>query len=277
MGSKTSKAKRLSPAETETVVPSIPQEIVDEILDHLATSSDFRFRSLQSCALVSKLWVPSCRRHLFRTILFTSKDMARWLKAFPVPEESPAHYVRHLRFKVGWYHKLPEEFFEHIPWFTNVERMTLSGDGTPFWMNSFWRSPPSITSVAIDVEAAPMRVQAIMAQLPNLDSLSLSGLLAPFVAVDWKTSPGIGTILRGRFGGRLRLANGYACEDIMNMLLEIPTGVHFTEVQIGGRHEYLPLTVNLAEACAETLVKLSYTISSYCQFHPFSRFLCTKY
>jgi len=47
-------AGRHTSAETGTVViPEIPQDIVDEILDHLAFGSDFR--SLQACALVSKL------------------------------------------------------------------------------------------------------------------------------------------------------------------------------------------------------------------------------
>jgi hypothetical protein len=89
MGSKTSKAKRPTSAKPKTVVaPRVPQEIIDEILDHLALDSDFE--SLRSCALVSKSWVPSCRRHLFHTILFASWDMIRWLKMFPVPRRVPA-------------------------------------------------------------------------------------------------------------------------------------------------------------------------------------------
>ena len=51
------------------------------------------------------------------------------------------------------------------------------------------------------------------------------------------------------------------------MLLEIPTVIH-----TGGIHQYLPLTVRLTEACAETLVKLSYTVRFSCKSHPFCRF-----
>ena len=145
MGSKSSKARRPAPAKTgkaipagtetaSAVAPRIPQEIVDEILDHLAADSDHR--SLSSCALVSKPWVPSCRRHLFHTILFTTKDMAKWLETFPVPEESPALYIRDLRVSTAsGYDSSPEKFFEYTLWFRNVERVTLLGNGR--WIPTF--------------------------------------------------------------------------------------------------------------------------------------------
>ena len=44
-----------------------PTEIIDidEILDHLSESTDpDSTLSLKACALISKLWVPSCRRYL---------------------------------------------------------------------------------------------------------------------------------------------------------------------------------------------------------------------
>ena len=97
-----------------------------------------------------------------------------------------------------------------------------------------------------------------MVQLPNLDDLSLSGSL---VTVDRNTLPGTGTALRGRFGGRLRLDNGHAIADVINMLLEVPTGLHFTEVEILGKYECLSLTVRLAEACGKSLVYLTYVVN----------------
>ena len=66
------RTETIIPVKTKTVVlPRIPQEIIDEILDHLAADSDLR--SLRSCVLVSRSWVPSCRQHLFRAILFNSE------------------------------------------------------------------------------------------------------------------------------------------------------------------------------------------------------------
>jgi len=131
----------------------------------------------------------------------------------------------------------------------------------------FWRLPQSITSLTMRTDTASLvQVRDILAQLPNLDDLSLSGALVP---VSRKALPGIGTDLRGEFGGRLQLFKEYAGKDAMNILLEIPTGLRFTEVEIRGMHECLLPTVRLAEACCKTLVKLSYTVSSYCESCPF--------
>jgi len=53
------------------------------------------------------------------------------------------------------------------------------------------------------------------------------------------------------------------------MLLEIPSGLGFTEVQIHCVQECLVPTVRLAEACGETLVKLLYTVTLHRKPHPF--------
>ena len=240
--SKTSKAKRPTSGKTKTViVPIIPQDVIDEILGHLAADSDFI--SLQSCALVSKSWVPACRRHLFHTIHFSSKDRARWLETFPVPEESPARYVRHL----------------HI---------TVKRSDSPLRMTSFGGLPQSVTSLTVVAIIAVLpKIQQIMVQLPNLDDLSLSGQIT---AMDQNMLFGIGSVLRGRFGGKLQLLGVHASPGVVDMLLEIPTGLRFTEVEIRSSHEYLFSIVRLVEACSKTLVKLSYAISSHRKPHPFS-------
>ena len=266
MGPKSSKAKSPAPAESEVVVvPRIPQEIIGEILDYLAAD----LRSLRSCALVSKSWLPSCRRHLFHAIFFTS-ETAKWFETLQEPEESPARHVRDLRFSIRGYDGAPEKFFEYIPWFTNVEKVTLLGHGSfqPLWIPWLWKLPQSVTSLTINAGVvAVAQIRDIIVQLPNLDDLSLSGSV---VAVDRRRLVGIGTALRGRFGGQLRLLKGHADKDVMDMLLEIPTGLHFTDVQICGTRECLLSTVRLAEACCKTIVKVSYTVSVCCESHLFS-------
>ena len=265
---KTSKVKRPASMETERIViPRVPQEVVDEILDHLTTDPDHR--SLQSSALVSKSWVPSCRRHLFHTTIFTPKNAARWVKTFPVPERSPACYVRDLRFLAEGSDTIFElKFFEHVPWFTNAEKMSLSGDGHLRLMR-FPLScglPQSVASLTIDGGAVFLgHIRGIMAQLPNLNDLSLAGNIVPG---DRRALLGIGKVLRGRFGGKLRLHRGRSYEDTVNMMLEIPTGLHFTEVEIRAKYG-CPSAMRLAEACSKTLTRLTYTADFNCKFHPF--------
>ena len=188
-----------------------------------------------------------------------------------MPGESPAYHVKHLRFSVRGHNGVPEAFFEHIPWFTNVEGVTFSEytRDEPLWIPSFWGLPQSVTSLTINGDRVFLRqVQDIMAHLPNLDNLFLSGSL---VVTDEGASPGIETALRGRFGGKLRLIGGNVDGDVVDMLLEVPTGLHFTEVRIYTTHECLFSTVRLAEACSETLVKLMYMIDFYRKYHPFSQ------
>ena len=267
MDSKTSEAKCPTTVKTEVaIVPRVPQEIIDEILDHLAVDiqvdGGLAVRYLRSCALVSKSWIPLSRRFLFHTILFTSKNVDKWLSMFPVPEESPARHVKDLYLVVGDRNSVPEQFLEYTPWFTNVERMALLGAGElqPWWrIPSSWRLPQSVTSLNIKASVVTLTLlQIIMGQLPNLDDLSLSGCIR---AADRGKSPGVRTVLRGRFGGRLGLDDEYASEEVIDMLLEIPTGLHFTEVDIRTTRECFLSTVKLAEACSKTLVKLSYRAS----------------
>ena len=247
MGSKPSKAKRrsITVATKTTIIPivsktpqesRIPNEIIDEILNHLVADSSFGDDSLQkslrSCSLVSISWIPSCRRHLFHTITFTSRNVAKWLETFPVPEESPAYHVKDLRFSLGGRCGAPEEFFKHTPWFTNAEKMTVTGNvmfpslGIPL----FARLPQSVTSLAIEAGKIDlMQMRDIMVHLPNLNDLVLSGTV---VVRFRKLLPGLGTVLMGRFGGELRIWNGRTDEDFVNMLLEVPTGLHFTKLHI---------------------------------------------
>ena len=134
------------------IIPRIPQEIVDEIPGHLSTESNLR--SLQTCALVSKSWAQSCRRRLFHTTFFTSRDVDRWLKTFPVPEESPACHVKHLQIKIGSSDRVPDEFFEYAPHFTNVKRISLLGhmEAPSSLRPSSWKLPQFITSLTINIQ-----------------------------------------------------------------------------------------------------------------------------
>jgi len=232
------------------VIPSIPQDIVDQILDHLVIDSDSR--ALRACALVSKSWVESCQRHLFYTALFTFGSVREWARDIPVPEESPARHVRDLRICVGGKDWVPEKFFEYTSWFTNVRRLTLLGRGgfPPFRTPSLWRLPRSVASLIITTNVCTLVEIRIMARLPNLDDLSLLG--SP-IRVDEDILLEVGTTLRGRFGGKLVPHPALDAKDFMSMLLEIPTRLHFTEVEICCARECLPLVVRLTDACDETL------------------------
>ena len=264
--------KHHTSTKTRTVItgPTIPQDIVNEIADHLVIDSDFL--SIRACALLSKSSVQPCRRHLFRVAVFTPASVDKWFKTFPAPEESPAHHVKDLRIWIGGGGCVPEKFFKYTQWFPNTESMSLLGrGGVPLMRRtSLWRFPKSVTSLTIDTDVVTLlQVRDIMAHLPNLDDLSLSGSL---VATGRRELLGIGRVLRGRFGGKLVLSDEYVDEDVINMLLEIPSGLRFTEAQVHCTHDILPSAVRFVESCGETLVKLSHTFALHRKFCSFSSF-----
>ena len=115
-----------------------------------------------------------------------------------------------------------------------------------------------------------VHLRDIMVRLPNLNDLALSGSV--FVRFG-RLLPGLGTVLRGKFGGELRLRIGYTNRDFVNMLLEVPTGLNFTKLDIHADRMCLLQTVRLAEACRKTLVEFSYRGFTFTQGkpHPFSR------
>ena len=258
--SKTSKATQSTSTGSKTVAapenPRVPPEITDRILDHLAADPDSK-PSLRSCSLVAKSWVASCRYYLFYTILFDWGDIQRWLRTFPVPEQAPTHLVRHICLSNGirldfYYH----EFLRHIQGFTNLEAISMHGTGQIWWVPWLVGLPQSVTTLAISSDGISiLQVQRIMAQLPNLNNLSLSGDIR---MPDRKELQGIGTALRGRFGGCLTLG---MLGEVVTMLLEIPTGLHFTRLNICPWYDCLPPAVRLTEACSKTLVELYYSVT----------------
>ena len=275
MGPGTTIAKRTSSMKTDTTaVPvEIPQDIIEETLSHLGSSEDeavSRF-ALLSCSLVSKSWVTPCRRYLFRTITLSEKYMKNWIETFPVPEKSPAHHARKLRFWYTWPSGTPEGLFGYIPWFKNVREVAWGGHvGLQQLCRilSLGNLSQSVVSLCIDMDlVTASQIRDVIEMLPNLYDL---GLLGSFAAMGTNGSRGIGAAPKRKFGGQLELHGEYADADIINMLLEVPTGLHFTGVLICSPEACLLSAVRLAEACGENLTKLTYIVEDHGEFHPAS-------
>lgn len=71
---------------------SLPPEIFDLIVEYLCDEQE----TLKTCRLVSKSWVPRARRHIFARVMFDNSPFESWMKTFPDPSNSPAHYTRSL-------------------------------------------------------------------------------------------------------------------------------------------------------------------------------------
>ncbi|EIW51809.1 uncharacterized protein TRAVEDRAFT_136855 [Trametes versicolor FP-101664 SS1] len=74
------------------MVRKLPQELVDQAIDHLWNDRD----SLSACSLACQAWLPSARTHLFRDQRLTgAKDCARF-EALLESASAIAHYVQKL-------------------------------------------------------------------------------------------------------------------------------------------------------------------------------------
>ena len=193
-----------------------------------------------------------------------------WLKTFPVPEESPARRVRDLRFSIGADDVFPEALFEYTPCFTNVERVTVVGNGMfdilePEWTRLLSQSSTSLTFGPDTFTTRPVQIRDVMALLSGSGDLALSG---PLVWTDKRALLWIEAVLRGKFVGELGLFGEHVAGGVVDTLLDIPTGLHFTELNIHSLRECLLSTVRLTEACSKTLVRLVYRVSLHCKSHP---------
>ena len=198
--------------------------------------------------------------------------MSRWIETFPVPEESPARYVRDLRFSIGGGCGIFPLFFEYTAWFTNVEKVTLLGDGMfdilePEWIPSLPRSVTSLTFGPHWIATEPVWIRDVAVELSTFDDQDDWLLTGPLVLADRRTLFEIESILRGRLGGQLRLFGEDVSGGVVDMLLGFPTGLHFMDLQVRSLRECLLSTVMLAEACSKTLVKLSYRVSFHRRSH----------
>lgn len=252
------------PRSKRVVVPVIPEDIIYEILDHLVTKPNPRY-TLLSCSLISKSWIIPSRRHLFHTIFFNSSYILKWVQVFPIPEQSPAHLVRDLRISIGSYRHPSIETLGLVGCFTNVMKFSISGEGEnqPWCLSSFAGFPRSVTSLVVDANLVTIfQIREVILQLPGLDDLAVLGSLRQ---VATSALRGVGVGLKGRFGGRLKVykPEKYYNADVMDMLLEVPTGLRFTEVDIHSFCECFSSTLKLAEACRETLTKFSYIVDNY--------------
>ena len=233
--------------------PRVPQELVDEVLDHLAND----MATLRSCSLVTKAWIYSSRRHLFNTIFFTPNGITKWNRSFPIPEDSPARLVRDLSFCFVE-PDVPIDFADRIYHFSNVQNLTLIGRTAidPGFIDALGQLPPSTRSVDITfAEVLTAHIISVMRQLPNLDNLSLMS-----TKLGGPIPPGTGKLIQCRLSGKLRLRRQSAHQDLLDMLTEVPVGPQFAEVEIrDARMECFPATLKLVRACQDTLTKLHFS------------------
>ena len=164
--------------------------------------------------------------HLFFQARFNPDLVSRWCGVFPVPEHSPAHRARALRLRLSPDQDALSHFAKHIPYFSSIQVLSLE----PISCDLLTTLPQTLPAVHYPhVKGSGITLDAIhaaMMRLPGLNSLS-DGCFS-----NTELPLGVENLPKGEFHRVLKLHAGLAHRDVFNMLTNIPTGLHFTRVDI---------------------------------------------
>jgi hypothetical protein len=248
--------------ETATMPPSLPQEILDLVVDHLC---DERM-TLNTCCSVSKSWVPRTRRHLFFRIEFSPlSPIESWMKAFPDPSNSPSRCVRVLSLhgspvvaSVGTYARAWVQTFRHI---VELRMLEVWWDDSLVPLHGL---SPILSSLSIRRSyIPPPELINLICSFPLLKDLQLDPLSAndSTVADEW-SAPSTSPELTGslHLSGEIR--------SVIPRLLDLSNCFQFAEVEMMCTIDDADLAANLVMKCSKTLESLfiGYFPTSMCLF-----------
>lgn len=240
---------------------SIPPEIIDLIVDNL----EDRQSALRACCLVSKSWVPRCRVHLFARVRFTNSSIESWVKTFPDPSNSPAHYTRSLTFRGRWFltdaGPVVARRIRAFP-FHNVAHLTLGFKPSSGLVSlvPFHGLLPTIRSLRLEFTCIrPSEVLGLACSFPLLEDLALFPF-SYWIEVD----RGIPPPTSPRLTGSLQLHSmGGGMSHITRWLLNLPNGLNFTKIALLCVDEEIDFNsaTDLVSRCSDTLESLD--VSEY--------------
>ena len=243
--------------------PSLPPEILDLIVDNLEDEPD----ALKSCCRVSKSWVPRTRKHLFARVGFgwTGATIESWMKAYPDPSDSPAHYARSL-----WVFRLEAvsaSVCACILSFCRIEELFL---------NAFrWGGPGGVSLAQLNGLSPNLKaLRLVQASTPVAETLDLicsfpllNDLWLEFWTLDDNVDRWIPPATSPKLRGSLWLSG--ATRSIARGLSNFPDGLNFSKVSVSDEVEDTdPHTVtNLLSKCSDTVE------SFYVSYFPMGVFL----
>jgi len=238
--------------------PHLPQEILEYIVDLLHDKPE----TLKRCCLVSKLWVPRARKHLFADIRFRSEDDLRsWKNAFLNSANSPGYHTRTLF--IDYPRAVMAADVEEGGWVRAFSRISsLDVDNGTWYLNTpvaslalFHNFSPTLKSLRMCPIAFPCpELFDLVCSYPLLEDLTIMGRdessgndenRGPQTAVPSTSPPLTGSLGLNIFGGMGNTAR---------RLLDLPNGLHFRKLAFSWHYkEDLPWIMELVVRCSDTL------------------------
>jgi len=241
---------------------SLPPETLDLIVNHLGDEPT----ALKMCCLVSKSWVPRSRRNLFAHVTFDAHRslIESWMKAFPNPSNSPAHYTRTLTIRglqlvnaVGtdagrWIRAFHSVVHLHVYTLDSAETW---GDDYQVSLAPFHGLSPGVRSLHLhSVSLPPSEIFGLLCSfslLENFTSLAFGGM----EGTDEWAAP----LASPRLTGSLELCSVVkGISSTTRRLLDLPNGLRFTKITVlCFSREDFESTTDLVSGCSDTLESLS--------------------
>jgi len=260
--------------------PHLPQEILDHIIDFLHNEPE----TLKQCCLVSKLWIPRARKHLFGRVRFTSaNDLESWKKTFPDPSNSPSYYTHTL--VIGRTRAIMEADSRVgglVQTFPRIVQLRLGGVGTDNSPNTlgnlekiplapFHNFASTLKSLHVGGIHLPCpQTFSLIRLFPLLEDLSLSGsnkLLGGDHGYDPHEPQTIVPPTSPPFTGTLYLQIFRGVGDMVRYLLDLPKSLHFRRLSLSWDHVGdLRWMTELVARCADTLEYLTLACYPPCAF-----------
>ena len=151
--------------------PCLPAEPLDHIVDLPHDAKD----ALGNCCLVSQLWIPRTRKHIFAyIIIFAAEDLQSWKEMFPDPSTSPARYTKTLFIGCPWVVTTADA--EEGGWIRTFSRVGESA----IPLAPFHGFSPVIKPLCLECTTIPPSQMAdLILSLPLLEDLTVVALDIP--------------------------------------------------------------------------------------------------
>jgi len=158
---------------------SIPQELIDTIIDNVPESS------LLSCSLVAKRWRRKSQRRAFDTISFLSEgEVNRWCTDIPHSSDGISSYVRHVQ--IGWISSWAEPalFSRMLESLSSLTTLSIDATEIPDELPgriSRGEFGNGITALCLSLSSyTPTTMTSMILSLPNLKEVYIQ---------DWEVMP----------------------------------------------------------------------------------------
>jgi len=176
-------------------MPSLPQELIDDIIDHVDSWSE---RPLQSCSLVCSQWSTRSRKRLFEQVELSSQtDLEHWCASIRPGPSGPSSFVEdlslvdsHLSMSMpigtSWFQlSILSNAAPHLQSFSGLRALRIMGWDTaaaPVSLMLHYFGPHSENVTRLTLQRMFIRTSALVAfvsRFPHLQYLFISTIERP--------------------------------------------------------------------------------------------------